>query len=452
MISRCPTPLATLVRLEADSPRLHDLLRESRGDALLVDCGRVLAGTFSLLGAASAAQRVLFPSRWIPAPSPAAAGGGDAGRLLAFARGDASLHRLFCEEAPELTTGGIVRPDEPLVLLGVAGDVLHAGGPCDSREMRRRAETWIGRLGRDRVALAVAAGDVDHPLAELALERDLPLVAVVDAEDPTCESLPAGGRDIPLLWTDFQLDREHRLPDESFVPGLRDLLHRGSLLQERVLYEHLPLAWREDAVEELRALHRWHQGPLLRRLAALLQTVAPVRGARMALPFPEVGGVCAYLLGLSDRRPDASGDRPKPEASARQLADALGRFDRRLRVRVDAAALGALQLRLSSWAEGGHLASCESGEDPRVSRFCFSGQPLWTRAPLRRAISGFPRVSLPAGDRRALGWFEIEVRVESEVGIPVPSSAPPREGSAEVLDAPMIGDDQLVLPLEVKQA
>ena len=159
------------------------------------------------------------------------------------------------------------------MLLGVAGDVLHAGGPCDSQEMRRRAEIWIGRLGRDRVALAIDPGDVDHPLAQLAAERELPLVAVVDCDDPTYESLPAGGKDIPLLWTDFQLDREHRLPDEAFVPGLRDLLHRGSLLRERVLYEHLPVAGAMPPSIELRALHRWHQGPLLRRLAALLQTV-----------------------------------------------------------------------------------------------------------------------------------------------------------------------------------
>ncbi len=407
MISRCPTPLANLVYVRANHPRLPELLRQRRGDALVVECTSSGRGTYALLGAAEAKQRVLFPARWLSARLSSAHEISHESRLLAFARGDASLQRLLDESANEVSTAGMARPDEPLVLLGVPSDVIWGSGSNSLHETRRRAEVWIDRLGRDRVALAVPVGDMDHPLAQLARERDLPLVTLVDADDSMVEELPPGGGDVPLLWTDFHLDREHRLPDDAYVPGLQDLLRRGSLVRERRLYDHLPQEWQELAVHELRALHQWHLGPMLRRLAALVQTMSPLTGADVAPLFPSLEGVCAYLLGLTDRRPTAQLDAA---VSARALASSLTAFDRQVVVSVTQAGRRALLQRLSTWAEGGHLAVCgQETEGDGTLRFCFSGQPLWSRARLELGRGGFPRVHLDLDDRRALGWFELRV-------------------------------------------
>lgn len=404
-ITETPVPSDTATAEE----RVRACLARPQGDGVLVEWGCDLDGLFALLGAAAQAQRVLFPSRWLPARRQAQAGCGDEGRLLALARGDASLHRLFGEEDPELAWGGMARPDEPLALLGVPGDVVTCPEVSDPTELRRRAEFWIQRLGFDRVALAIPVGAApDHPLLALARQRNLPVVAVAEAGSPVVDHLPCGTLQMPLLTTDFQLDTEHRLPDDAYVPGLRDLLHRGSLLRERVLYERLPAPWREQADAELRALYSWHVSPLVRRLASLLQTLAPVAGVQVEVPLPEVQGVCAWLLGFTDRRPEPALD---PVACARSLATELQRYDRRLRASVAHSAWGRLQARLSSWAEGGHLAACPEAPDPmhRGRRFCFSGQPLWLRGALSRDVDGFPRVGLSLADRRALGWFELEL-------------------------------------------
>lgn len=428
---------ATVIRpsadpaLELDVSAIEHWLREAPGDAVLftwdeeivpTDDAPDLRGLYAVLGAAARAQRVLFPARWLPVRSPKDGSSTDdhpAARVLAFARSDAALQRLFAEAAPELEGRGLARPDEPVVLLGVEGDVLAIDAGSRASELRRRAEHWIHRLGADRVALALPAdaGD-DHPLVELARDRALPTMVVGSRR-------PRGARhaSTPILWTDFQLDVEHRLPDDAHVPGLRDLLHRGALLRERTLYDRLPDVWRARLDAELRALYAWHVSPLLRRVAALVQTVDAVRSAHVEAPFRDLHSVAGYLLGLTDRRPvDALFSLVDPVDSARSLAIALQSFDRRLHVRVEESAWNGLHTRLATWSEAGLLAQCShaEGREP-VREYCFSGAPLVQRVPTRRGADGIARVTLDAEDRRALGWFRLECRVVADT---VVSSSP----------------------------
>lgn len=421
---------------------LEDLQRqlaETPGDCLLLEwesddsdrptAGCDLRGLYRVLGAAARVQRVVFPARWLPVHRPlhdASTEVPDDARLLAIARSDAALQRLFAEAAPALEGRGLARPDEPVVLLGVEGDALSNDAAWSAgsspTELRRRAEQWIHRLGADRVALVVppTASD-EHPLIALAARRTLPLLAVgFAAEVPWRRSADAAAA-TPLLWTDFQFDHEHRLPDDTHIPGLRDLLHRGALLRERSLFDRLPEAWRLRVDTELRALYAWHVSPLLRRVAALVQTCDAVAGVQIAAPLPQLRSVTAYLLGLTDQRPHlevlATED---PVESARRLATALQSFDRRINLRVEELAWPQLHARLATWSMGGHLAACAppSSETPveaspiSTHHFCFSGHPLGLRAPVQRGLDGIGRVDLHLDDRRVLGWFELRCDVE----------------------------------------
>jgi hypothetical protein len=411
-------PLATLVRIgrswcvEKGPDATLERVTESRGDAVLLEWGPQARGLYTVLDAAARAQRIVFPARWFPARPRFEGGFADEGRILWMARGDASLSRLLSEEELDPAwMSSTPRPDEPVALLGVEGDVVTAPHAVDLLELRRRAEVWIHKLGRDRVALAIPwFAAAEHPLRELATQTSVPVVLLVDAQDPVAEELPTGTLLTPLLWTDFQLDSEHRLPDAGYVPGLRDLLHRGSLLRERTLYERLPAVWRTRADAELRALYGWHVNPLLRRAGALLQTLLPIEGVTVEAPLPDLTGVCAYLLGLTDRSPHEGGDAGQ---DARALAAALHEWKRRIVARIEAAAWPHLRGRLLSWGDGGLLAACPDEATESGARFCFSGQPLWTRIPLQPRPDGLARVDLDAADRRALGWFEIEVRGEA---------------------------------------
>ena len=270
---------------DLDPLALEQWLRDAPGDAALfawtesgTDDGSLdLRGLYAVLGAAARAQRVLFPARWLPVRRSSeddASAHDPSARVLAFARSDTALQRLFAEATPALEARGLARPDEPVVLLGVEGDVLAIGAGSGAAELRRRAEHWIQRLGADRVALAVPpdAGD-DHPLARLARDRALPLMVL-----GATRRRGNGRVSTPMLWTDFQLDVEHRLPDDEQIAGLRDLLHRGSLLRERTLHERLPSSWRARLDAELRALYAWHVSPLLRRVSALVQSIESVGG------------------------------------------------------------------------------------------------------------------------------------------------------------------------------
>ncbi len=439
-----PTTRIGLLRLRPplDDPRgshgFERRLRSLPGDAVLMEYdGSGRGGLYAHLAAAARAQRVLLPARWLPAPHALAVGAVSSSRpdapaegepgafLLAFARSDSALRRLFGEVQPRLDAGSARRVDEPVVLLGVEGDALLRSASAGPIELRRRAEAWIHRLGADRVALAVPpdAGE-GHPLVSLARERALPVVVLGDENSTRSE---VRGSVPPLLWTDFQLDTEHRLPDDAWIPGLRDLLHRGALLRERVLYDHLPSAWHARADAELRALYAWHVSPLLRRLATLVQTVGSVEGARLEPLAPGLDSVIAFLLGLSLRRPDeASIARTDPVQSARELASFLLEMDRRIVVEIDDQGWPRLMARLLPWAEGGHLALCEeTGPRSSVRRFCFSGQPLSARASLRIGRDGLPRTDLGEEDRLALGWFEVELR-RTRIGVSAasPSAAP----------------------------
>jgi hypothetical protein len=269
------------------------------------------------------------------------------------------------------------------------------------------------------------------------------------------ESAP-GAANTPLLWTEVQLDREHRLPDENYVAGLRHLLHRGSLLRERALYENLPESWRQSAEAELRALHAWHVSPLLRRVSALVQTLAPVPGVEIEAPLPQVGGVCAWLLGLTDRRLSREGRLADPEEAASALARAIQVWDRRLVARVEPRAWPRLQGRLAPWLEGGHLAACPEAPRHPGRRFCFSGRALWTRLPLSRDRDGIPRVGLNEGDRRALGWFELELHAAREdrrrsTGGSAAAAASPDAGIHEFVTPSRDSHEQLELSLGIER-
>ena len=384
-----------------------------------------------MLGAAARAQRVLFPARWLPvrrASDDAASVPDPSPRVLAFARSDTALQRLFAEATPELEARGLARPDEPVVLLGVEGDALANGAGSDAAELRRRAEHWIQRLGADRVALAVPPDSADdHPLARLARDRALPLMVLGGARRPQ------GGRvSTPMLWTDFQLDVEHRLPDDEQIAGLRDLLHRGSLLRERTLHERLPSSWRARLDAELRALYAWHVSPLLRRVSSLVQSIESVGGSRVEAPLPGLHSVTAYLLGLTDRRPvEMAFGLVDPVDSARSLAVALQSFDRRLVVHVEDQAWPALEGRLAAWSEAGLLARCAPTSN-RASEYCFSGLPLAQRVGVRRGRDGIGEVDIDRADQRALGWFHLTCRRQDVVERPLPAFG--ADTSAPVVD------------------
>ena len=250
----------------------------------------------------------------------------------------------------------------------------------------------------------------DHPLVELARHRALPTM-VVDSRRPR----GVRAASTPMLWTDFQLDVEHRLPDDRHVPGLRDLLHRGSLLRERTVHERLPELWRKRLDAELRALYAWHVSPLLRRVSALVQTVDAVSGAHVEAPFRDLHSVAGYLLGLTERRPvEALFSLVDPVESARSLAIALQSFDRRLHVRAEERAWNGLHARLATWSEAGLLARCGGDEDGRAFEFCFSGTPLAQRAATHRGPDGIARLDLDVEDRRTLGWFRLECRIVAD--------------------------------------
>ena len=387
-------------------------------DALLLEWGPEPRGLFNWLSAASLMGRSLLPARWLPVRPIARLSSADEGRMLWVARSDAALRKLFCERPPDpQSLSGSARPDEPLALLGVPGDVI-THPAADPFEIRRRAELWLHRLGSDRVAVVLTRPSLDQPLAMLARRRRLPLVQLQEADaslDATrATQIPSP---LPLLRAEFQLDAEHRLPDEHYVPSLRDLLHRGSLLRERTLFERLPLAWRLHCEAELRALYAWQLSPLLRRAASLLQTFLPLSDVHLHSPLPRTGGVVAYLLGLSHQRPDEGVLAADATGVARHLVGALQAWDRHVEVEIDPTAWPLLGSRLSPWAEAGHLAACE--EETRTSdegsrRLCFSGQPLWLRTTLQRSGDGLPLAALTAADRRALGWFELTLRTRKQ--------------------------------------
>ena len=227
---------------------------------------------------------------------------------IASGRSDAALQRLFTDGTDSMvgTVGevglpgrGLSRPDEPLVLLGIDGDALMEAAGSGPSEFRRRAEQWIQRLGADRIVLAVPSdAGPQHPLVELARQRALPVFRVGAVGWARAGREGEVSADFPLLWTDFQLDTEHRLPDDSCIPGLRDLIHRGALLRERTLYDRLPPDWRNRVDAELRALYAWHVSPLLRRVSAGLQLLDAVEGVQIGAPMPQLRSVTAWLLGL----------------------------------------------------------------------------------------------------------------------------------------------------------
>lgn len=443
---------------------LEDLERQlerAPGDCLLLEwegddsdrptTGCDLRGLYRVLGAAARVQRVVFPARWLPVHRSLHDVSSDDSvdsRLLAIARSDAALQRLFAGAAPALEGRGLARPDEPVVLLGVDGDALaeeaSSSAGSHSTELRRRAEQWIHRLGADRVALVVPSrAEDDHPLIAVAARRALPLLAVGSAaEVPRRRSADAAVA-TPLLWTDFQFDHEHRLPDDTHIPGLRDLLHRGALLRERSLFDRLPDVWRDRVDTELRALYAWHVSPLLRRVAALVQTCDAVAGVHVEAPLPQLRSVTAYLLGLTDQRPHldvlAAED---PVESARRLAAALQGFDRQFRLQVEEVAWPHLHARLATWSMGGHLAACSRDDDASgsasplaVAHFCFSGHPLGLRAPMLRGADGIGRIDLHRDDRAVLGWFELRCEVRSAL---------PSVGSRPEAAAPRSRDDRPV--------
>jgi hypothetical protein len=314
----------------------------------------------------------------------------------------------------------------------------------DPFEIRRRAELWLQRLGSDRVAVVITRPSLEQPLAMLARRRRLPLLSLQTAEEasafPEERTLP------PLLRSDFQLDAEHRLPDEHYIPSLRDLLHRGSLLRERTLFERLPLAWRLHCEAELRALYAWQVSPLLRRAAALLQTFLPLSNVQLRDPLPRTGGVVAYLLGLTHQRPDEGVLTADASGVARHLVGALQAWDRQVQVDVDPAAWPLLGARLAAWVEAGHLAACEEAPAPVEAsrRLCFSGQPLSLRTTLRRSADGLPLAALTTQDRRALGWFELTLRTLRQT-VAVESGR-----GAQPMPFPLARRNDLQLPLQLE--
>ncbi len=406
---------------DADRYRLLEALG---GDGILVEWGSDPAGLYTLLEAAQRLGRPLLPARWAPARPRANGGLGGAERLLWLARDDGALSSLFTDlhlTGDELD--GASRAVEPVALLGVAGDVVRGPEGSGPDGVVQRAKKWIGYLGADRLLLATVPGGGD-PLAELGRQWGLPQVHLVPPA--AAEGLRPRASHLPLLWTGFQLDREHRLPDEAFIPSLDELLRRGALLRERRRFQTLPAAWRAAVGEELHRIHAWHLAPLMRRMAALVQTLLPVRGVRVHAPLPAVGGISAWLLGLSDRRPARRGRTPDPATSSAALLKALEGWDRRLVAELEPAAWPLLQGRLSTWLDGGLLAACS--EVPRAAgrRFCFSGRGLWTRRPLVRDRDGVPHMRLPLADRRALGWIELELLASAPGG---PVAAPVRDAA-----------------------
>ena len=408
-----------------DRDQLEQAMREISADAVLLEWndrnpveGSGASGTprglFAVLGAAARQQRVVFPARWLPV-RPDGSMHGPAARLLAFARSDAALQRLFADGEDGLSARGLSRPDEPLVLLGIEGDALMEATGSGPAEFRRRAEQWILRLGADRIVLAVPSdAGPQHPLVELARQRALPVFRVGVVGRARVRTEAEVSADLPLLWTDFQLDTEHRLPDDSCIPGLRDLVHRGALLRERTLYDRLPPDWRTRVDAELRALYAWHVSPLLRRVSAGLQLLDAVDGVRIAAPMPQLRSVTAWLLGLTDQRPHAEVLAAEdPVKSARRLAQALQDFDRVLRVQIAVADWPRLHARMASWAEGGFLART-SNPDHAADRmqYCFSGLPLTHRTSLRRGMDGIDLVELCPDDLRELGWLRIECSID----------------------------------------
>jgi len=407
-------PTALLIE-GAQLELMQDCLRNATADALLYDFGGEPKELFAALERAAHAGQTLFPGRWLPARRPN--GGGEEGRLFWIARNDRSLRRLLNDDAHTNDFADtLARPDESLALLGMPGDVLHATSGEDAVEIKRCAQAWIRALGVDRVAIALPWGSfAEQPLRSIAQRCGLPTLRVLSAGDSRRHELSSTRSCAPFLASEFQLDAEHRLPDESYVPSVRDLLRRASLLRERSLYERLPDGWCVHVEAELRALYSWHVSPLLRRAAALLQSILPVQGVQLRPPLPELRGVSAYLLGLSDRRPDARVLAEDPTAHARALALALQTWDRAMFAEVAPSAWNALAARLAPWAEGGHLALCQEQEFPSGTRtsavyhLCFSGQPLWLRTPLLRSRAGMPLLPLSADDRRALGWFDLSL-------------------------------------------
>ncbi len=415
MMESSPT-LPTLLRLDRAWLELHGQeeaarkMRETACQGTLLEWGDAPSGLFSLLEMATRVPCTLLPGRWMPARPQANGGFGDSAKILWLARSDAALQGLLTGvKLSEDELDGVARAHEPLALLGVPGDVLRSSTSFEDEGIRQRAQKWIGSLGADRVALAILRREGD-PLEGLAREWGLPALRLMSVEEEEESSAPSKRSGMaPILCTDFQLDREYRLPDETYVPMLRDLLHRGSLLRERCLYESLPESWRQCANAELELLNEWMLGPLLRRAGALIQTLLPVAGVTVEAPLIQVGGICAWLLGLSERRPAREGRLPDPEVTATALARSLAEWDRRLTARVSGEAWPRLQGRLLPWLEGGLLAACP--ETPQGGRrFCFSGRALWSRLPLLRDRDGIPRVRLFEEDRRALGWFELELR------------------------------------------
>ncbi len=403
-------PTLVFLSRQPDDKIAREAVENLGADGGILEWGGQPQGLFTLLDIAARRQKALLPGRWFPARPLGAGGPGDDGRIFWVARGDASLAQLLGEsELDPAWMGRSARPDEPIALLGVPGDVVSHPPTNDPNEVLRRTQLWMHQLGIDRVALALS-----HPanqlVTELARDKNVPCISLVDAASPLARGAGSKDGNTPLLWTDFQLDGEHRIPDETYVPGMRDLLHRGSLLRRRTLYERLPEELRVRADAELRALYGWHANPLLRRAGALLQTLMPLEGVEIAVPMPEVGGVCAYLLGLTDQKPVGAGD---PLADARALLNALQLWDRRIDATVEPAAWPRLRARLASWADGGHLASCADGPAGKARRFCFSGLPLWSRVPLASDIDGIPRTPLHSDDRRALGWFELNLHAAS---------------------------------------
>jgi hypothetical protein len=415
-----------------DVRSLEEQIAASRGDALILEwndpstsASDELRGLFTVLGTAARLQKVAFPARWLSVRTE-----GVTDRLLAFARSDAALRRLFAPGNVDLAGRGLSRPDEPLVLLGVEGDALMNMPQIDAEDLRRRAEKWILRLGADRIVLAVPSdAGPQHPLVELAGQRALPVFRV--GAIGRARAGAGASADLPLLWTDFQLDTEHRLPDDSCIPGLRDLLHRGALLRERTIYDRLPVDWRTRVDAELRALYAWHVSPLLRRVSAGVQLLDAVEGVRIGAPMPQLRSVTAWLLGLTDQRPHAGVlVEEDPVRSARRLATALQDFDRVLRVQVDAADWPRLHSRMATWAEGGFLARAQDLADGRL-HYCFSGLPLTHRAQLRRGMDGIDSIELAGQDLRELGWLHIECSiVEEKKEFRAPSSSAPAPGQS----------------------
>jgi len=123
-----------------------------------------------------------------------------------------------------------------------------------------------------------------------------------------------------------------------------------------------------------------------------------------------------------------------------QLAQALQDFPRRLQASVPADNWPQLHARLAAWAESGHLAAyapARKDDGDVVHSFCFSGLPLFHRAPLMRGSDGIDVVHLDASDRTALGWFSMEVSVRASAQAafeaPVSSGAIRGEELVEIL-------------------